>query len=291
MFRTEGVILQVVLQDGKLRYLYLVDDKLFRENSEKPILSGVKLSADWKFQICGKATIIAKEKQAFIVRGGNAPEPLRTGVYREKQAVFAGNAQSHFWINGKELMRSETSQSTRIGSILAGQTRIWMGTSFGFGYYDAGGFRRAFVFDAKRQGLLYVELPALKGQLLSMDVSFSSRRAWLMLSVRHGASVTNHCFLLNSRAEILAHSEAEQGDDNWLGRISAICAANPRRECLFVATDYGVVEVVQNGSQLDKRATYTGTDGVVTARDHIIWSEDEDGLFVWDRRSIRLLAT
>src|SRR4029079_6803486 len=77
---------------------------------------------------------------------------------------------------------------SRVGDVLSGQTRVWLGDRLGFGLYRAGGLSVAFVFAADRGGLAdTVRLPCPAGQVLDHEVVFSNDRVWVLFAVRAAA--------------------------------------------------------------------------------------------------------
>src|SRR6185436_7651488 len=60
---------------------------------------------------------------------------------------------TNVWLDGGALMRKTAFGPERIGSVLAGQTRMWVGDAMGVGFYRAGGYAVGFVFKPDRGGL------------------------------------------------------------------------------------------------------------------------------------------
>ena len=288
VFHTDGTLLQVVLQEGTLRYLWFEDGRFFREG-RRELLKNVALGPEWAYQIAGPGTLIARAGNTFLLDPPAQPQKVAASLYRGQQPAFTSNGKNYFWVEGPELMRNNTRAPLRLGQVLGGQTQIWAGNSFGFGYYEAGGLNSAFIFDAETQGLKPIELPLLHGSLLSVDCVLSDRRAWVLITIKERAKVVNHCFLIKSTGELLASATADKGEDNWLGTPGGLAAGHSSTECLFVATEDGVVDVTQAGSSLQANTIYRGTEGIVRPKDRILWSQE--GLYVCSGKDIRLIST
>src|SRR4029079_8152356 len=90
-----------------------------------------------------------------------------------------------------------------IGDVLAGQTRIWAGPTFGLGLYRASSLSVAFTFDSERRGINdTLRLPPLHGQLVDAACALDERRAWLLLALHRGGR-TIHLCLTYSRQGLL----------------------------------------------------------------------------------------
>ena len=92
------------------------------------------------------------------------------------------------WLAGGALWRATRLGPERIGSVLAGQTRAWVGAKLGVGFYRAGGYAVGFVFRPDRGGLDdRVALPKLRGQLVDAHAIIGDDRAWLFLTPPNAA--------------------------------------------------------------------------------------------------------
>ncbi len=115
-----------------------------------------------------------------------APPPLQT--------LALGPATRPCWIAGDAIWRSQSNDAERIGSVLAGQTRAWVGAKLGVGFYRVGGFAAGFVFRPDR-GVLddRVALPPLRGQLVEAHATIGDDRAWLWLTLAARGRFTTIC--------------------------------------------------------------------------------------------------
>jgi tRNA A-37 threonylcarbamoyl transferase component Bud32 len=172
------------------------------------------------------------------------------------------------WIDGGALWRATRLGPERIGSVLAGQTRAWVGARLGVGFYRAGGYAVGFVFRPDR-GVLddRVALPKIRGQLVAAHATVGDHRAWLWLTTSEHGRLLTTCVVIDADASVIASEQI--ADASWLAGITGACAAGPH---LFVPTDDGVarIEVVQ-GVILQTR-TFAETAPLVGGGDRLCLS-------------------
>ncbi|NVB80473.1 MAG: hypothetical protein HOV81_18920 [Kofleriaceae bacterium] len=153
-------------------------------------------------------------------------------------------SDAQVYLDGGALMRRTPLGPERIGSVLAGQTRAWLGTHFGIGFYRAGGYAVGFTFRPDR-GVLddRIAMPKLRGQLVASHATIGDDRAWLWLTCADAGRITTTCIVVDAHGTVLATETL--ADNAWLAGIGGACAAG---SFLFVPTDDGVtrVEIVQN---------------------------------------------
>jgi hypothetical protein len=177
-------------------------------------------------------------------------------------------AQDGIWLAGDALMRATSLGPERIGSVVAGQTRAWVGPSFGVGFYRAGGYAVGFVFRRDRGGLDdRVQLPAIRGQLVSAGATIGDDRAWLWLTCTEGGRLVTTCIVIGADASTLAIENVS--DAPWLPGLGGACAAGPY---LFVPTDDGIVRVEVAGSAIAVTRVFAETATVVGAADRLALS-------------------
>lgn len=155
---------------------------------------------------------------------------------------FDANDSHYYWASNGQLFRDDRLGPYYIGDVLRNQTRFWVGPSFGFGFYRAGGLHVAFVFDAKTKGINdSVKLPRIHGQLIDATCVFTDTMAWTFTKSRSGGKTLNQCVLVHRNGSILATAEAEDADStHWLGTIRGKA---PMGSMLFCPTDDGIVRV------------------------------------------------
>jgi H/ACA ribonucleoprotein complex subunit 3 len=180
-------------------------------------------------------------------------------------------------------MRQTRLGPERIGSVLAGQTRAWVGNRLGVGFYRAGGYAVGFVFRPDRGQLDdRVTLPKLRGRIADAHATIGDDRAWLWLVSGDGA-VT--CTVIGADARVIATETL--ADQPWVAGIGGACAAGAH---LFVPTDDGIarIEVVQ-GAIVQTRV-FAETAPLVGAGDRLVLHQG--GIDVVRRRdAIRLQLT
>lgn len=151
---------------------------------------------------------------------------------------------ANVWLEGGALMRATRLGAERIGSVLAGQTRAWVGANLGIGFYRAGGYAVGFVFHPDHNGIDdRVKLPPIRGRLVSAHATIGTDRAWLWLTCADAGRLVTTCVVVGADAQVLATETL--GDATWTSGIEGACAAGPY---LFVPTDDGIarIEIVQN---------------------------------------------
>lgn len=153
-------------------------------------------------------------------------------------------ADARVYLDGGALMRRTPLGPERIGSVLAGQTRAWLGARLGIGFYRAGGYAVGFTFRPDR-GVLddRIAMPKLRGQLVASHATLGDDRAWLWLTCADAGRIQATCIVVDAHGSVLATETL--ADTPWLAGIAGACAAGP---FLFVPTDDGVtrVEIVQS---------------------------------------------
>lgn len=282
-----GVIVQVAYQNGKLHYIYHKDGKYWREGDVA--LLGSPLDGDLKFRIHGASTAVGKRGHT---RANVLPEKRQVSVdtFRGAYPVFDSNGSDLIYTAGGRIYNGASSTAFDIDETLPDQTSLFAGPKFGFGFYTAQDFRRAFVFDYKRAGKLDVDIKAIKGSLIDAACYFSDNRLWLFVTSQESGRIVNRCSLITSDGRILATAEDFDGADNWLGSLKGKSAfAAGGTELLASATEDGIVLIQQNGAQLAVCKTFAGTQGMVSPTDNLIFSPH--GLYVWNTREIRLVKS
>lgn len=187
------------------------------------------------------------------------------------------------WFAGDALMRTTRLGPERIGSVLAGQTRAWIGAKLGVGFYRAGGYAVGFVFRPDRGTLDdRVQLPKLRGQLASAHAVIGDDRAWLFLTLVDAGKLVTTCIVIGADARVLGADALP--DHAWLAGSGGACAAGPH---LFVPTDDGIarIEVVQRA--VAHTRTFPETAALVSSGDHL--SLSTGGIAVARRRDAVLL--
>ncbi|MBI3297846.1 MAG: hypothetical protein HYZ75_06770 [Elusimicrobia bacterium] len=194
-------------------------------------------------------------------------------VGKDEAVAFAGGRS--YWERDGALWREGAHGDERFGEVLAGQTRLWAGPEFGFGFYRAGGVSVAFLFDAHRRGLADgVQLPAMRGRLLHADCKFGAGLAWLTLELERGGTLTRRLVVVGKDGAVKASID----DAPWLEGARGACAAGAH---LFIPTDRGIVRVTET---LCGAVEYSETEPFVDASTRL--AAGAGGLMAANRREV-----
>jgi H/ACA ribonucleoprotein complex subunit 3 len=252
IFHTEGVILQVALQNNSLNYLYHANHEFKREDNTV-LLSG-ELDANIQFAIFGKSTIVTKQGKALTLTQGQPPQAIAADLIR-------ANSFSRYWIDQGQLLRDGKLGNEYIGDILEGQTQFWIGETFGFGFYRAGAISVAFTFDAKRVGIGdRVNIPPIQGELIEANCVFSNDLCWFFTITQEQGKIIHRVSVLRPNGELVATLAAPKGDHAWLMNIQGGSAI---ANWLFVPTDEGIARVEVNNGQIMITQTFPETEPYV----------------------------
>jgi H/ACA ribonucleoprotein complex subunit 3 len=239
IFQTEGVILQVALQNNSLNYLYHANHEFKREDNTV-LLSG-ELDANIQFAIFGKSTIVTKQGKALTLTQGQPPQAIAAELIR-------ANSFSRYWIDQGQLLRDGKLGNEYIGDILEGQTQFWIGETFGFGFYRAGAISVAFTFDTKCVGIGdRVNIPPIQGELIDANCVFSNDLCWFFTITQEQGNIIHRVSVLRPNGELVATLAASKGDRAWLTNIHGGSAIG---NWLFVPTDEGIARVEVNNGQI-----------------------------------------
>lgn len=284
ILKTSGVILYATFQHEKLCYVVQEGNQLKRETGEV-IYSG-SLEPGMRYRIWGTKTLIGKGSHMVVLEGGVIKERIVVDSHGTT-TLFDANEHHEYWSVGGRLLRDgDFGTSEYIGDLLEGQTRFWVGPSFGFGFYWAGMIRVGFVFDVKNRGINdTVKLPPMKGQLVDTRCFFSKDRAWFLWMGQESGVRTNHCISVKKDGTVVGHAQATEGDGSWLGTIGAKCAIG---DILFAATDEGVVQVKADGSNITETQRFPDTEPFVDTECSLLVGKD--GLYVITRSEITRLT-
>jgi len=293
IFKTNGVLLKATYDGATLRYLYHDNKQFIRENAEV-VLNGA-LDPSLKFSLFGSSTVVGKGPRTYCFGDDGAKRQIAAEQYRGQEPVFASNENDCFFVEHGQLFKTKPSGSKLVDEVLKEQTRIWMGSDFGFGFYSAGDYRRAFLFDSENTGRKLIDTDALHGKLLNVDCRFSSNRLWLIVKFEAFGKEFNRLTVIDENGNALASINAPDGSGLWSDFITSSCAARfPLNtggftEALLVATNDGIMQIeVQNRKLVDTKL-YCGTRDLVHPGENMLFSPA--GLYVWDSDSIRLITT
>jgi len=283
LFETRGALLHACVEGGELRWLVHEDGRFVREDGtvvwEGPLDPLVQVG------LRGKDTYLARGGELVRLSPGRAPERLSVDA-RGNRAAFACNAAHLYWAQAGELLRDGRLGPEPIGQVLAGQTRLWVGPTFGVGLYQAGALSVGFTFDAEKRGVKdTLDLRVIRGHLLGAECVFAAERAWLFLAVHVDGRTTHHAFVISRQGEVLASAEAAPAEGGWLGTLTGKCAVG---ELLLAATDEGLVRVEVQGGALVQTKVFPDTEPFVDSGSALLSARQ--GLCVVGPRNIIALT-
>ncbi len=307
---TRGRVVCAAVQLGVLRYLVHEDGRFVREDGRAVLHGG---DPGLRFWLRGDETLVGRGGEIVCLgapgegapgsgveadraRGGSEPARERLTVdVVSSVAAIATNGTHRVRAYGGQLLskgpvpglpgRLGGDIESRVGDVLAGQTRIWIGDRLGFGLYRAGGLSVAFVFSPGRAGLADgVKLPYPAGQVLDHEVVFSEDRVWVLYAVESGGRTRHLAAQIAPDGSIEALGQGEAGDGSWLGTLGGKCAVG---RSLLCPTDSGVVRVGAAGATLAETRRFEGTEPFVSAASRLL--AGPDGLFVVEPNGISML--
>jgi hypothetical protein len=296
VFETSGVVLCARVQGGKLRVVYH-EQGTYRREGGRALFAG-KLDPALRFGVSGETTLIARDGEMVVLAPG-AP-PVRVALDSGSVGpAFAANARHRYWTRAGRLLRDAGAPVGRdtasllgadaaepIGDVLEGQTRIWVGPSFGLGLYRASNLSVAFVFDAERRGVNdSLALPPLAGELVDVTCALDEARAWLLLALRASGMTVHRCFVYSRSGELEGKAEAEAGDGSWLGSLRGKCAAGGK---LLSADDAGIARIEVVAGALRRTREFPDTEPFVSGATELL--AGGDGLYAVNARSVDVLS-
>jgi len=180
-------------------------------------------------------------------------------------ATYEVTAATPIRFDGPALLRATRMGPQRVGGVLPGLTRAWVGSRLGVGFYRAGGYAVGFVFRPDG-GVLddRVALPAIRGQLLAAHATIGDDRAWLWLTCAEAGRLATTCVVIGGDARVLATATLD--DAPWVAGIAGACAAGPH---LFVPTDDGVARIEIAQGVIAQTRTFAETAPLISAGDRL----------------------
>jgi H/ACA ribonucleoprotein complex subunit 3 len=297
LFQTDGVILQAAVNQGQIEWVYH-DRGEFRRDTGVSLLRGDR-NPQLRWWIHGNMTILGYQGQVIRL---HPEQPMqRTAVDSRGTAVlFAVNHVAEYWVQMGQLQKRRISHDanlyppTYIGDVLSAQTHFWVGTRFGFGFYQAGTLKVAFVFDADKPGINdRVQLPPWQGQLIHATCSFSQEYGWLFLTTQMQGQIHYTCVLIQADGNIAATAETTSGTDHWLAIIGNNQTIATAPTCaianiLLAATDDGIIRIELQQGQLIQTKIFLDTEPFVDSSCQLLPAPN--GLYVINSQEIYQLA-
>lgn len=288
--RVRGSILQVAHQGGLLRILYQENGQMKREDGA--VVMNAAARSEMRFRLSGARTMVGMGSRVVVIEPGAQPVQLNVDEFGPRP-MFDTNDTHLFRITGGQLVREGAfgfATDELIGTVLNGQTTIWMGPEFGFGFYRAGTIFQAFTFrDGKRSLNDQVQLPPIPGQLVDAYAVFSSQRCWFFTTSQHLGKLLNRCTVIKADGTIVASHEAIAGDGSWLSDIRGGCAITLGPiHGLFVPTDRGIVRVDADPNGLTQTRHFTDTEPFVDSSSRLFLAKE--GIYVVRNNEIYLIT-
>jgi hypothetical protein len=286
VFRTEGRIIAAASQHGELRWVYEEGGELKREDGST--ILRCRPGTGVATLISGRKTHLAAEGIVVTV-GEEGQTPERRSVDSlDGRMLCQANSRHIYWLNGGYLYRDggPGMGPFMIGEVLAHQSRFWVGETFGFGFYRAGGLSGAFLFDAEGAGIdsrVSIQMP--RGQIVSADCVFSDSHCWFTVSAQEGGSIINYCTVISRDGRVLATHKALDGDGSWLGSPGGFC---PAGAALLAATDSGIVRLEAQGGLIQQTRSFPDTQPFVDAETRLY--PGSGGIYSVTPHEIRLLS-
>jgi H/ACA ribonucleoprotein complex subunit 3 len=283
VFQTTGVILEAALHGDVLKWLYY-DRGSFKREDGSAILAG-DLDAQTRFWLQGKSTLVGKNSQ--VISLGSRAKPVKLGVESDRGLpACACNEMNCYWLYNGQLLREGSMGAEYIGDVLANRTWFWVGSRFGFGFYQAMDLHVAFIFDARGFGINdSVKLPTWQGQLVDADCVFSNDDyCWLFLAIQAQGRIYHRAHVMRANGEAIATAEVDGSKFSWLANIRGKFAAG---NFLLAATDEGIVRLEPQGGKIVKVKEFPSAESFVDAGCCLYGPAQ--GLYVVNRSDIHLL--
>lgn len=279
MFNTTGSIVFAAVQNGRVHWLYHEADSFRREDGS--VVLKHEIDPRFRYRIMGKTTLIGKDGIVAVLEPNKNPEQIQTDIIQERPA-FDANTDSMFWTTNDRLHRNTPMGPEYVGAVISGLTHIWVGPTFGFGFYRAGELNVAFIFKADSRGINdSVRVHKIRGQLVDATCAFTDKLCWFFTSSQESGQTINRCSVIQKDGTVIASAEAVSGDGSWLSGINGSAAVGP---ALLVPTDDGVVQVKCNSGQIVVAKEFPDTESFVNSGSKLFAASD--GLYVVARRSI-----
>jgi len=285
VFQTKhGVVLHASYQSGKLCWVWHDGKKFIREQGGVVAEGGLRPSV--RFRLLDDRTFIADNGLVLDFKNNKLKERFPVDSFGSL-AMLDTNSKNIYWISDGRLMKQGMfGEGDIIGNVLKNQTLFWVGEKFGFGFYIAGTFNVAFVFDAKTKGINdSVKLPRFAGQLIDSTCEISDKLCWFFMLVNEGSRMVNKCFVINKSGMILAEATAQQGDGSWLSEIRGGFAVG---NAFLVPTDDGIVKVEYEHGRINETKRFPDAEPFVSFGSHLF--AGDGGLYVVSKRNIAHLT-
>lgn len=279
VFKTSGAILYAKPEHGALKFLFLENKRLYREDRVK--ILDMDENKNYQFEILKDKTFICHNNRAICISDSTFKSVDRA----EGQWSFSANANDIFWILNGELKRDSEYGEKTIGSVLWNQTMFWAGDQVGFGFYRFGQVPMGFTFKPESVCINdEVEMPQIIGKLIDAQCYFSGDCIWFFYTLSSNGIVTNHCHVFNSKGKTIARAEGQENDGTWLESIHGKC---PSGKTIFSPSDNGLIRAKIDGDSIVEEIRFPDTEPFIKSNSKIYSSKH--GLYVVDEKEILLI--
>lgn len=294
-FSTSGTILAASWNGSSVEWV-AHEHSSYRREDGSVFLRG-PLDGRARFFTQGKTTFITRGGRVIVLDESRMVEEINVDVV-DGESAFAVNERYAFYVQGGRLWRRTfgrlnvsplglASQSAEPwGDVLAGQTRIWVGSRIGFGCYRAGNVSVAFTFDVEKRGIGdSVRLPWPNGQMVQWNAAIDEDKIWFFMAFVMAGRIVHRAVVLGADGTALGTADACASDGSWLGSITGHRAVGG---VLFAATDSGIVRVEVGPGGPYEVKKFADTEPFVRADARLFVGRE--GIFVVDTSEITHLA-
>lgn len=221
-----------------------------------------------------KQVATAAVQSVTVVRGAVTATRIFRSDYLPQQTT------PQVTLVGDRLMFNGRFGPEEIGTVLGGQTKFWVGSTMGCGFYRAGTMQVFFVFDPTHKGLNDgVKVTPIPGQITDTHVVFVEHHAWMFITYQQQGVMMMRALLISKAGEVLASVESRADDESvsWLQGVRGATAAGT---LLFVPTDDGVVRVERDGAVIRETRKFPDTEPFVNSSSRLYVGQG--GLYVVD---------
>ncbi|HRI63568.1 MAG TPA: hypothetical protein PK156_05005 [Polyangium sp.] len=294
-FSTSGTILAATWNGSALEYI-VHENASYRREDGTTILKGPR-DGRVRFFLQGKTTCVARGSRVVVMDDGRISEEINVDMHAGEPA-FVLNERHAFYVQGGRLWRRILGRSSNNvaglasqtadlwGDVLAGQTRIWVGSKIGFGYYRAGNVSVAFTFDTEKRGIGdSVRLSWPNGQIIKAHAVIDDDKIWFLMAFVIAGRIVHRAVVLGADGSVLGTADASAGDGSWLGTLSGHRAIGG---VLFAPTDTGIVRVEVGPDGPYEVKKFVDTEPFVQAGAFLFVGRE--GIFAVEPSEITLLA-
>lgn len=279
VFKTSGRIIQVKVEDGKIKLIYEENGKVMRENGEKVMIGNP--DNFMRFSIMGDKTLLGRGKKIIIVEKEKIIKEAATGMLGN-MAVFETTESDYFHLQGNLLLRSDTQIW---GQILENQTWLKVGSHFGFGFYRLGLKTFYFLFDVRSPGLNdNLNLPQIKGQLVDVEAVFSDTYVLFLTSIMEKGKLINSMHLLDYKGNLIGSIKEEAENSKILSQIHNKTLGGNK---ILTATDEGLVLLEASQKIIKEVKIFTDTEPFVNNEVQLFTGQE--GIYVISNQDVKLL--